>query len=294
MTYGGYAPAMQVDQLERSQRACSHLVDEGYVVLPHFLDSPLIAAVRGEVDVLLDAPPVAGCERPHNRLVPLRWNDKVVNLVLEGPERRRRLAASSGGGDLRWISGYISAKEPHTPALWWHQDWWCWSHAVSFRRAAAQVALLCYLSDTSRDSGALRVLPGSHHGSLPLHALLPEAHAEGQQLPLDHDALRDQRQQVTLSLRAGDAVVLDYRLLHGTHPNAADQRRDCVLLSFTPSWDGLPPEIRAHLIQHTAQPSEEERCAVHPWISELLPTFAGARADLELDRAAPARFAAHG
>jgi hypothetical protein len=32
-------------------------------------------------------------------------------------------------------------------------------------------------------------------------------------------AMRDHPNQVTLSVRAGDAVVTDYRLLHGTHAN---------------------------------------------------------------------------
>jgi hypothetical protein len=25
--------------------------------------------------------------------------------------------------DLRWISGYVTVKEPRTPPRWWHQDW---------------------------------------------------------------------------------------------------------------------------------------------------------------------------
>ena len=154
-------------------------------MLEGFLDPALVAALRCEVDLALQAPQIAGCERPHNRLVPLRWDDRAVDLILEDANRRRAVVALTGGDDLRLISGYVSVKEPRTPALWWHQDWWCWDHPVSLRPAAPQVALLCYLSDTSDHSGALRVLPGSHHASVPLHATLLDAHGQGAELPLD-------------------------------------------------------------------------------------------------------------
>src|SRR5215210_1091629 len=95
---------------------------EGYAVLGGFLETALVAALRREVEVAREAPPVAGCERPHIRLVPLRWNDPVVDMVLEDAGRRRTVRAVTGGEDLRWISGYVSVKEPRTPALWWHQD----------------------------------------------------------------------------------------------------------------------------------------------------------------------------
>jgi ectoine hydroxylase-related dioxygenase (phytanoyl-CoA dioxygenase family) len=106
-------------------------------------------------------------------------------------------------------------------------------------------------------------------------------------------APNDQPGQATLSARAGDAVLLDYRLLHGTHPNASAERRDCVQLSFTPRWRDLPSDVRSHLV-HLAQPSDDERPAPASWLAELLPSFAGTRVDLELNRVAPARFAVRG
>jgi len=65
--------------------------------------------------------------------------------------------------------------------------------------------------------------------------------------------------------------VIDYRLLHGTHGNASDARRDSILLSFTPSWQGLPHDIRAHLIAHPAQPSVDEMARLTPMMAKILP-----------------------
>jgi hypothetical protein len=275
---------------EQPPNAARRFREDGFAVLEGFLDAWLLPQLRRKVDAAASAPPAQGCARPHNRLVPLRWNDPIVELILTRARGMQALAARIGATDLRWISGYVSVKDAHSQRLWWHQDWWCWQHPVSWCSRAPQVALLCYLSDTSEARGALRVLPGSHRRSLPLHALLPAAHAVGAQLPCDHPAMSDQVGQKTLCVRTGDAVVLDYRLLHGTHANMAAERRDCVLLSFTPSWRDLPTDIRAHLIRHLAQPTDAERRDVGARWAELLPSYDGVPADLELNRVAPAYF----
>jgi hypothetical protein len=175
-----------------------------------------------------------------------------------------------------------------TPSLWWHQDWWCWDHPISFVPTAPQIAVLCYLCDTSDQTGALRVLPGSHLRSLPIRAQLPEPHsASAEHLASDHPALNDVEGQVTLSLSRGDAVVIDYRLLHGTHPNRGASRRDALLLSFTPHWCLLPDEIRAHLIMHPALPTAAERSTLVEKESGVLPWYDGTPASLRINRRAP-------
>jgi ectoine hydroxylase-related dioxygenase (phytanoyl-CoA dioxygenase family) len=183
--------------------------------------------------------------------------------VLASERRRRELRDAVGASDLRWISGYVSVKDPHSLPLEWHQDWWCWDHPVSYRRPAPQIAVLCYLADADPSRAALRVLPGSHHRNPPLE------------------------REVTPRLRAGDAVVIDYRLLHGTHANTTSTRRDCVLLSFAPSWGELPADVRGHLVRHPAQPAGDEHAIATPWAQALLPRFDGVPADLPLNREPP-------
>ena len=168
----------------------------------------------------------------------------------------------------------------------------CWDHPASFLPDPSQLAVLCYLADTDDRNGALQVLPGSHRTSTPLHGLIEEAHAHGTgELAAAHPAMSDHPGQVTLGLQAGDAVVIDYRLLHGTHPNATAARRDCVLLNFAPSWSALPADIRGHLIRHPALPADDEPEPDRPWAHRLLPRHAGPRRDLRLNRVAPRDFA---
>lgn len=275
----------------RSEHA-QQFIEVGYAHLPGWLSAGALGAVRDlVVEVLTATADHESCTRPNNTLVPLRWNDDLVTRMLGNVDGLRRLSETVGAMDLRWISGYLSIKEPHSPPLWWHQDWWCWDHPVSYRPAPGQVALLCYLVDTTVHSGALRVLPGSHARSTHLHAALPEAHADDSAaLASDHVAMRDHPEQATLSVQAGDVVVTDYRLLHGTHANATEHRRDCVLLSFTPDWADLPGEVRGHLISHPALPGPEEIAQAGGQVAVVLPSYDGPRADLPLNRNAPAEF----
>lgn len=273
--------------------ASSEFATNGFVELRNFLGSSEVEELRTLVEVAMSAPGDLACARPHNTLIPLRWNDAIVQRVVLSEHRMHQLRQSSSGDDLRWISAYVSVKEAHSPPLWWHQDWWCWDHLISYRPEAAQIAVLCYLTDTSVSNGALRTLPGTHLESAPIHSILPEAHGRSAAtLESEHVALRDLAEQITLELRAGDAVAMDYRLLHGTHANTTANPRHCILLSFTPSWRRLPEEIRAHLIDHPAQPSATDAEEALQLFGSLLPTFAGKRQSLQLNRSAPSMFRA--
>jgi len=266
-------------------------VRDGFTGLQGFLDKSELTEIESFLESALSSSRGLACTRPHNTLVPLRWNDPIIRLLLTSGRRMQALTDTLRGDDLRWISGYVSIKEAHSRPLWWHQDWWCWDHAVSYRRMAPQIAVLCYLTDTNVDNGALRVLPGSHLKSVPIHALLPEAHSHSSDgLEPGHIAMADLPEQVTLCMKAGDVAVIDYRLLHGTHGNCSDIRRDGILLSFTPSWKGLPDDVKAHLVSHPAQPWGNEMSSPSSQLGKLLPSFGGERQDLPLNRNAPSNF----
>jgi Phytanoyl-CoA dioxygenase (PhyH) len=272
-------------------RTESCFVRDGFVVINRFVRENEIDAFQHLVDALVENAPASACRRPNNTLVPLRWSDRLVEVTLDSQDRVMRLADAVNGVDLKWISGYVSIKEPNSPPLWWHQDWWCWDHPTSFREASAQIALLCYLQETDRFNGGLRVLPGSHHKSSEILAKLPEPHGHAvYELRPDDPAMIDHPGQVSISLDAGDAVAIDYRLLHGTHPNTTEARRDCILLSFVPSWRQLPADIRGHLIDHLAQPTVGEFVPMASWQAALLPTYEGIRGSLPVNRIPPRNF----
>jgi hypothetical protein len=173
---------------------------EGYAILPGLTGGADVERYRDSIGLLRATRADGSCDRPNNSLVPLRWNDPPVMSVLRDEPRLRRVRLAAGGADLRWTSGYFSIKDPFCGPLWWHQDWWCWDHPVTLCQRAAQVALLCYLDDTTVSTGALRVLPGSHLGGLGLpdnaeraaaavlDGLLPSYSGEQRDLTLSRDA----------------------------------------------------------------------------------------------------------
>lgn len=201
--------------------------------------------------------------RTGSDLYPLRWNDAAVSEILGCPKRISKLVDIVGTDDLVWLSGYVSTKAPNAPPLIWHQDWWLWDDPISFADRAPQLALLCYLSDTDAATGALRVLPGTHRSGVALHAHLRKHDGDTDSPAVaDDPAFSEQLGQITLGATAGDAFLIDYRLLHGTHPNRAAQRRDCILMSFLPNPNQLAKPVRAHLAMHPALPAPQEEAAI--------------------------------
>ena len=263
---------------------------DGFTTIPALFEEPDLQEIEKQVQRGLALPRDPIMNRVGNHLVPLRWNDPIVARLLCRTSVLTRIGAAVAAADLRWISAYISSKDASTPALLWHQDWWCWDHAISFVSTAPQVAVLCYLSDTSHQTGALRVLPGSHLRRLPIHSALPEPHsAAAEQLAPDHPALSDLEGQITLNVRRGDAVAVDYRLLHGTHPNRGLSRRDALLFSFTPNWRFLPESVRAHLTMHPALPNSTEWPTIAAWRQGIFPRYDGTPTSLQINRMAWSR-----
>ena len=101
-------------------------------------------------------------------------------------------------------------------------------------------------------------------------------------------AMSDHAGQRTLAVEAGDAVLANYRLLHGIRANRTDERRDWLLFTFVPNWRGLAGDLPAHRVQHPAQPRRSTR-STRPARLIFLPDFDKLR-DVAINRVAPDRF----
>lgn len=258
----------------------------GFALLRGLISSAECRNQVRRIDVIAAAASDPLMSRTGNELFPQRWNGDLISPTLLFENRLQRIGEACGATDLRFISGYVSLKRPRSPAMPWHQDWWCWSHPISRLVQASQIAVICYLQDVARDNGALRVLPGSHRSRVDMHDVIPEAHSdEAKQLSELHPAMAAAPHELPLEVEAGDAIVLDYRLLHGTYANQSSCRRDAVLMSFVPAWGDLPADVREHLALHPALPDATERTQFNrPHLEQLFPSFEGASKSLELNR----------
>ena len=145
----------------------------------------------------------------------------------------------------------IISKPPKGPALYWHQDWARWDDPISMSPWPQQVFLNWYLTDTCVENGCLRAIPGSHLRRLELHDNLTPPH-EGGGYDVDETnewMFYDHPDAVDVPVKAGQLMIGDARLLHGTYANTSTEDRTVLLgwffrrRSTVPDhWQGKVPQ----------------------------------------------------
>jgi hypothetical protein len=151
-----------------------------------------------------------------------------------------------GATDPRFTGGYLISKPAGGPPLFWHQDWWGWTEPESYGPQAHQLFVMIYLTDTTRENGCLRVIPGSHRHDHPLHHM-EAAHSEALAAfrnPAD-PAYGSHPDEVPVPIRAGDVLVGDARLLHSAYGNKSAEERPLLTLWYMPHWSSMSPGMRA-------------------------------------------------
>ena len=179
--------------------------------------------------------------------------DAVVDEIIEHPAA---IMVALGIADLHTGGTFqIISKPPGAPALYWHQDWARWDDPISLSPWPQQVFLNWYLTDTRPENGCLRVIPGSHRRRLDLHSHLVAPHEGGgyEIAETNEWMFHDHPLALDVPVRAGQLVIGDARLLHGTHTNASTERRTVLLgwyyrksNAVPAGWKGdVPAEILA-------------------------------------------------
>lgn len=261
------------------------LVEDGYCRIPGGLDSGILRSVQEMAATALAAVDAEHRARWRSQgsLVPLADHPPFAALIAH--PGLQEMFSRMGFDDTRFTSGYVISKPPGGPALFWHQDWWGWRHPISRTDRIAQIALFLYLTDTRRENGCLRVIPGSHRRPHPLHDVI-DAHdpALASVENPDDPAYAPHPDQVDVPVTAGDVVVADARLVHGAHPNRSDRERTNITLWWHPGYSELPPGIRARLWsivrreEVDTDPAAGRALHPHrwpePWRSLVLPVMA--------------------
>ena len=223
---------------------------DGFCLVPGVLDPDSLRATREMADAAL-----ASVGADHRA----QWKSQGSLIAVSDHPSFAALIAHPGfqdmfrhlgfGGTL-FSSGYVISKPPGGPALFWHQDWWGWQHAISRDARIAQIALFLYLTDTTRENGCLRLIPGSHRRAHQLHDLV-DAHDPtlAEVKNPDDAAFASHPDEIDVPVTAGDVVVVDARLIHGAHPNRTDLERTNITLWWHPDYEDLPAEIRARIWQ---------------------------------------------
>lgn len=256
------------------------LITDGFCVFESILNKDMVARVAEASNRLLDAQDPEHFEKQKSTgsLICV-WDDPFFSELIAWDPALDALR-SMGFDRPTFSTGFVISKPPHSPPLFWHQDWWGWDHPHSYTPKPQQVFLMYYLVDTTFGNGCLRLIPGSHLKRHAVHDRLPQAHTDEirQAEDLSNPAFMDHPDEVDVCVKAGDLVIGDSRLLHSARANTTDERRTVITLWYHPLFYELPEPMQAHLGKReggAARRVEEWPEDAQDLVRELLPVYEG-------------------
>jgi ectoine hydroxylase-related dioxygenase (phytanoyl-CoA dioxygenase family) len=263
----------------------TQLIRDGYCVFEQVLTPEMLARVRDASDGLLAAQSAEHFDEQKSTGSMISVYDDPFFADLVAYDPALDALTSLGYPNPRWSSGFVISKPGHSPPLFWHQDWWGWNDPVSYTNIPQQLFLMYYLVDTRIENGCLRVISGSHRKRHRMHDAVPNAHTDELRRATDpsHPAFQPMPEDKAVPVRAGDLVIGDSRLLHGSYANRSDERRTVITLWYHPNFDIAPPRIQAHLSKVQTRAASWSPHA-RKLIRRLVPTYDGAEEPLEWNR----------
>ena len=224
------------------------LWDDGFAQFPNVLSPDEVDALQAVCDSVLarhDQSQFAA----QGSLLPTTEDSRFADLVAH-PKALECLAAL-GFPAPTFSDGYIISKPGGGGRLFWHYDWFAWEDPRSYVSPPPQLFLMYYLTDTNRENGCLRVIPGSHLIENPLHRLLAEPHSESLSSGREGVEFSDRPDEVDVPVSAGDLLLGDARLLHAAHANQSGARRTLITLWYQPDLESLPERMQAQMAAKT-------------------------------------------
>lgn len=248
------------------------LVELGYAIIPNVMPKPLLEELRAWSDAVFQKIRVDPRYRYQGSDIHVytedRWAelgretdeksfpDPIVEKIIEQP-LQKEICHLMQLEDLRSSGNIIILSKPgYGPPLYWHQDFMDWNSPRAATPWPTRIFLSYYLTDTTRENGCLRVIPGTHRKRIDLHDILPDAHESEMQAidDLSHPAFSDYPGAIDVPMKAGDLIIADARLMHGAYANQTDQRRTLLLawhdvfnFPHPPSWwTGEIPDVVKH------------------------------------------------
>ena len=270
--------------MKSAEHRWDQLIEEGYCLFEDVLDGIMLERLRQVTDWLLDAQTAedSAAQRSTGSMISV-WEDPLFAELVSYP---RSLEALRSLGFLRpkFSSGFVIGKPPHSPALFWHQDWWGWDDQGSYTPLPQQLFLMYYLVDTGPLNGCLKVIPGSHLKRHAAHDMVSEAHTDDirRMTKPDHPVYQSVLGEVDVAVRAGDVVVGDARVLHASHGNQSDERRTVITLWYYPAFASLPEGIRSDIASRNQSKSWPE--GARTLIQPLVPAYDGNAEPLKWNR----------
>jgi ectoine hydroxylase-related dioxygenase (phytanoyl-CoA dioxygenase family) len=204
------------------QQSLAHLNVQGYTVLPRLLDAATMARVTAELaDLKMNVAPYS----PEQKFAasPPQWHSRAFAEII-GLPRMIDFLKGALGDEIVFMLGHYVRSGPGVPGLSLHSDYQPYGSPQKGwnESSPATVRVLIYMDDLTLDRAPFTIVPGSH---LSLHTVANPY--------MRYD---DHPDMVTLTLKAGDAIVFNVRAFHGTHPHTGAVGRSMLEYAFRPAW----------------------------------------------------------
>jgi phytanoyl-CoA hydroxylase len=205
---------------------------QGYVAAHGVIDQELVAEGRRHVDWLLARHPGI---RPENLGHTLVREDPFWVRLISDP-RLLDVAEQFIGPDIALFASHYIAKPPHDgQQVLWHQDGSYWPLSPM-----AVVTIWLALDDSTPENGCLRVIPGSHQGSL------LESKPRTDVVSVLGSGIDDAQVDATLAqdviLQAGDVSIHHPGIIHGSNANHSARWRRGLTIRYIPTSTRIIPE----------------------------------------------------
>ena len=202
----------------------SDIERDGYIIIRDFLDANEVENLIAAQDRLSLAPKDAF--HMSNWSKDTEKRTKIYQTIADTLHQKGEAYLHK----YKPVLGCFAVKPPcgETSEMDVHQDW-----ALVDESAYRSVSIWAALCDMDKSNGALEVWRGSHE-------IVTDP--RGQNIPVPFEAVKDgiKRHCFTgLELKAGDAVIFEHRLVHGSPPNNTQKARRAAVLALIPEEASL-------------------------------------------------------
>ncbi|MDD9877218.1 MAG: phytanoyl-CoA dioxygenase family protein [Magnetovibrio sp.] len=203
--------------------------DEGYVCPVPVMDAAEARTLRAELEAFeaTQGGKLEPAQRNKSHLL-FKWLDDLIRdaRVLDPVEQL------IGPDILCWNTLFWIKEAGSESFVSWHQDTRYWG-------LSSNQVVTCWLalSPASRESGCMRVMPGTHVGDVMEHE---DRYDENNMLTRGQEITHglDEAKAVYMPLQTGQMSIHNYRLAHTSGPNTSGDRRIGVSMHFMPPDTG--------------------------------------------------------
>jgi len=246
-----------------SAQQVNHFEAFGFLLLRELYSPEEMAELSREVAVLMETQPAKSDGPDFWSLAPfIEHSTTLIDLPVD--DRIYQPMEQLLGNGFTWggsegVSGSFNETNDHQ----WHSDRGG-QIDLSYRR----IKIMIYLQSMRKETGALRVIPGSHHA--PFHTMLLPLQEQKQDTSAGvFGAAGGDLPCTTLEVDPGDVVVFDHYLFHAVYGKQEMRRYVALKFAAKPETEVHYEALRAHR-QDASTLHESLRHSEHPRVKGMV------------------------